>query len=811
LLAAALIAVLACVIIQGVVGSIFRAKVAAALKKSGIELEAGIAWYIPPLGVSLHHVRLSRVQPDGSRLEFFRASRVVLKSGSIPKAGNVLIITRLTIDSPVVQFVARTPAPGPIVVAAPASFVATPVMYTSLDASDPKARPSDRFEVHQMDVSDGRISYTPHGGGPIVVEHINAALGPAGDSMDLYHFTLDADANPVSSGRMTCSGSINSDDSTVAISEFSIHANVGAVLSQLQFLPSSRSKLDTAQADGTLDIHASASMPLHDWRHAVYQGHIQLQSAKVFFPRSNVRVDKGSADIHFDNASDFSGMHVTCAKFQATAGQTQLVIDACDFVTNTDGQTWQLGGLRGRLDVGEGIPALDRCHLKGRFVFTGAADGPMQIPKDKTALSVIHHELTAYPRDVSIQPPKYPIPVQHITGGPITFHAGVVRFANLMGDYGGDRALLDDAHITLDDPRQRIELSCFQKQVRIDGISGTLICRQPGPMYPAKLGLTVAQLRPSGSFAIGGGSWYAINRKLSGETAKPKPDYFFRVSTSAGAFHLTDHKFPLTNIKGDATVSPMLVNITALRGQCFGGTAVATAKITPVKPVHYEGLATFYNANLEMASRQLELKLKKPLIGQMYLQAQVSGVGKDGPSKPIESFSAEGELEVVQGNFGDISVIREAAHPVTRAQDPLTGHAAGTFAIHHQIVTLENCVVGNNSFGLQGSGTIGFDKRLDLNVVAAPLGDWALTLKQGKVLAANSPGADIVRGIQQLFSGAQQALLYDIHVTGTTTAPTVTVVLAPAITEPVAALFGLMITANDNTHLIDQIRSKKEK
>ena len=70
-------------------------------------------------------------------------------------------------------------------------------------------------------------------------------------------------------------------------------------------------------------------------------------------------------------------------------------------------------------------------------------------------------------------------------------------------------------------------------------------------------------------------------------------------------FALTDHRAPLTAIRGDATVSPSSVNITNLRGNFLGGTVIGTAKVTPVPPMHYEAAATFYNVNLELAQQQL--------------------------------------------------------------------------------------------------------------------------------------------------------------------------------------------------------------
>ncbi|HZK79651.1 MAG TPA: hypothetical protein VFC46_01255, partial [Humisphaera sp.] len=547
-----------------------------------------------------------------------------------------------------------------------------------------------------------------------------------------------------------------------------------------------------------------ASMPLKDWRAAKYKADVRLSSGKFLSKSHPINADRIAGEFEIEAQGD-KAIHVDLHSFQAGIGATDLVLDGGKFATTDGNSNWKLTELLGRLDIGQGIAALDRVKLHGRLKFTASASGPTQIPKDATILSVVKHELVAYPVDMAIQPPIYPSPVGHITGGPIRFQGGVVRFENLSGDYGGDKVVLDDGHITLDDPRQKLQLQDLRRQVRIEGIIGTLICRQPGPMYPASLGKVVAQLRPTGPFAISG--WYAINRKLPGEIARPKGDYFFRVSTAGGAFALTDRMAPLTDIRADATVSPMLVDIVRLRGKTLGGEVIAATQFTPGHPMRYAGMATFYNVNLETAWRELGPPTKAPLAGVAYFKIRGSGVGRGGTISPLQAVAAEGEFEIVDGNFGDISAIRAAAKPVSKADQTLDGRAAGVFSLRDEKVTLSNCVVGNPLYGLQGSGTIGFNKALDLHVVAAPLGDWQLALKQN-----NASGlANIAAAIQQVFNGAQHLLLYDVHVTGPATHPTVAAPTpVPIITAPIAAIFGQLIGGSKDSKLIDQLRTRND-
>ena len=733
-----------------IVGSICRARLAAIVRqKLGLELESSFAWYLPPVGVSLHRVHLFTAGQEGGRIEVFNASRVVLQLKERPREGKPISL--------------------------------------------------DRFML-----TGGRLNYSAAGRHPLEMEAVDLELVPAAGAAQVYQFSLSADQNSIRQVHGT--GSINAESLILTLTDISVRTKISALLEQAPFSPQVRQHFLGSEAGGTVDIHGNATIPLRDWSHGTYAGNVHLLAGKLNMPVAGALVDAADANMDIHGTPE-GGFHVAIKKMTATGGATIFDLADGEFVLSPDRAHWDLTGLLGRLEVGGGVPALDRLHVGGRWRFTAKASGPTHFPKDASWLSVVSHEVVAYPRDVAIQPPKYPIPIDHINGGPVTFRGGVIQFTNLIANYGGDRVLLDTGHITLDDPKAGIALKDLRRQVRIDGLNGTLVCKQPGPAYPAGLGKVIAQLRPAGSYAITG--WYAINRKLPTGPPKPKPDYFFRVSTADGTFLLTDHRVSLSSMHADATISPMLVNIGSLRGETLGGTMMAAVKITPVRPVSYDGVLTLYNVNAERVFHDFEITLKKPLVGQAYVKVHATGSGRDGPVSPLKTLAMDGELAIVNGNFGNINPIHAIASTVTKVDPPLDGQAAATFTIRDETVTLLNCAVGNPVFGLQGSGNIGFDKTLNLHAVAAPLGDWGQALKQSNLPLIDSVGSTVVGSIQQIFNGAQRTLLWDIRISGTTHSPSVYAVPAPIITEPVAAIFGQMLQGEKKTPLIEQVRRKK--
>ncbi|MDB5304257.1 MAG: AsmA family, partial [Phycisphaerales bacterium] len=807
-------AVVLCIVGWFVIGMVCRSRIASAVKKStGADLTADHSWYLPPYGVSLRGIRLTRAGSDGQVIELLSASRVDLKLAHLPHAGQPIVIENLLVKSPLMnlargserarQTELRSRA-EPIAATPSATAPATaPQLATASPAAaepDTKAaavtpKNSDKFQIHDLEIVDARVRYDNRShGGAEVAELSRIQVSVTGDKAATGDYDYRISADDPAGVQLKISGTANIDDLIVQVPELSMKARLAALSPELPLSDAQHGKVAPFLKDGTLEVTGKATVPLRDPQHALVDATVSLDGAKADLHRLKMTIDRADAKfvIHGGNKSADESNPVALAvmKLRVDSGKTSLILNGGTLAVTPDGAGWELGKLVGRLDVGGGVPAFDRVHLGGRFSFTGTAGGPFRLPGGQSPFVAFRHEVLAYPRDASIQPPKFPVPIEHIGGGQICFRGGVVRFQNLIGQYGGDRVLLEDAHITLDDPRERARIGDLRQQVRIEGMAGTIIFNQPPTPYPDGLGKVIAQLRPTGPFDIGGGSWYAINIRRPGETVKPKADYFFHVSTTQGAFAVYEGRVPLKNIHGDSTISPLLIDIPQFRADSFEGSVTATAKITPTRPVRYDGQLLLYDVNLDKASAIIHPPDGKrdQLSGRGFANLHISGGGPDAAHTARQLFAADGEVEIINGDFSLVPVVKAAADRVTGPNQSLVGQAAGVVSVRNEVVVLNNCAVGNPLFGLQGSGTIGFDKSLDLHAVAAPLGDWGDALRQSKI-----PVIDNIAGaIQQLFNGAQRTLLWDLRISGTTSQPKVATIPAPAITEPIAALFGQM-------------------
>ena len=107
------------------------------------------------------------------------------------------------------------------------------------------------------------------------------------------------------------------------------------------------------------------------------------------------------------------------------------------------------------------------------------------------------------------------------------------------------------------------------------------------------------------------------------------------------------------------------------------------------------------------------------------------------------------------------------AEQVKKNQDPGIGDAAAVFHIANRSIDIPRAAVNAPLVGLQGQGTVGFDRSLNLTVIAAPLGDWRDQMRQAKIPIIG----DVLGAVQQLLNSVQGVLLYQFRVTGTVDQP----------------------------------------
>jgi hypothetical protein len=373
----------------------------------------------------------------------------------------------------------------------------------------------------------------------------------------------------------------------------------------------------------------------------------------------------------------------------------------------------------------------------------------------------------------------------------IQYAAGAAIFKDIHARYGQDDIKLVFARILPDHPATLVNLL------------GEINFHAPSPPYPPPLAKIVPRLNPTGVYRIIG------NTTLD----KPLTKTDLTVSADDATVAPTPKEIPFEHVHGELHIDEKRMELRNVAATLAGGEVTLKGTIDTPRPHAYSLEATAQKVNLEQLAPVLLASAKEQgrLRGDVYGKATIKGSGRVGEKSALELMTVDGELESHESDLWQGNVVSGVVQRVKVSRDSLsTGEAAAIFSIKDRVIELKNAAINSPLLGLQGSGTVSFDKLLDLNVVAAPLGDWKMNLKKLKIPIVSDVTGEIAGAVQRLLTAATSALLYQFHVTGEMKKPTITPVPVPVLTETAAAIFGKMTKEQKDHSLIESIRDKKD-
>src|SRR5690348_11018180 len=129
----------------------------------------------------------------------------------------------------------------------------------------------------------------------------------------------------------------------------------------------------------------------------------------------------------------------------------------------------------------------------------------------------------------------------------------------------------------------------------------------------------------------------------------------------------------------------MLIDVTRLECNVFGGRGVASGKIVPRKPFFIqEGKVALREIDLATVARTFQPdRPNEKANGRAFLNFTFDGsLSRKGDVEPLDVLRGRGEFEVIEGNFWTLPVIGQVAHEAKKETNGLTlGEAAGVFRI----------------------------------------------------------------------------------------------------------------------------------
>jgi hypothetical protein len=798
-------------------------------------LQIGRMMYAPPFGVRARDVRLiagASAGPEFAGTELLKVAKLDLKLARHPFHEGPLVIQNITVHDPEVHVIRTADGrlvgmhnlvrpDAPTVQSTQPTTAPVPATQVASGESEPisesaaRAKVSDMFELRHFGINGGRVVFEDRsrpGLPPVVWKDLNVGMETTPQSRSRYGYTLNAEHGDLA--QLKSSGSFDLDELLFDVGSLHVEARTTYTHDESPLPAQVQRVLRDYRVEGRVLLDADGKFSVRDREGSAFRATVELRDASGYSPLWDATVDRAAVKLGIEGHGT-SQVLMGVQACEIASGDTVARLDKGELLLDGDANAWTVREVVGRIDLGGRVetlpkksrPLLAGMNPRGTVDFTFAADGKLRPAPGEYVLAPEDVAALVYPRNVSLHPPKSPAPINDLGGGgSIRKERGtrVVVADNLTFAYGTDPVVLTSARLQLP-----ADLSALRDQTRVEEIGGTIDFRRPGPRYPGKFGRVVESLRPVGPFVVGRDSWFAVSKVATG---RRKGDWYFSVSTDAGSFTLTEDRIELLHMTGDATVSNMLIDVRRLEADVLGGKLTGTVQVTPGGARQYQGRAYLRGVDLAAVSKVYILPETRGarLSGVGNLNIEFAGEKKKDGTAPLDTLRAAGEFEVFRGHFWTVPVLGEIAKRAGGGRELTVGEAAGVFEVEGDRILLRSAAVSSPALGLQGSGSIGPERRLDLDVVAAPLGDWRDKVKQTNVPIVSDVAGEVVGAVQKLVNTATSTLLYEFRVTGTAGHPHLAAVPVPALSDAGALLFGGMMREGREGKLLESLRPKKE-
>ncbi len=743
-------------------------------------LDIGKLIYHAPYGVMVTDASLVTTGPDGQPLELLRMPRLDLRLAQRPWASGPLLINSVILTSPSLHLVRTTAGivgrKKPVATDSPAK--------DSNNNSKTPLKLSRIFRLTQFVLQGGNIEYDDlaHAHAlPLVWKNINIDLNTSRVSEAGYAYHLNINNEPIA--RFETSGVADLDELTLNVEKCALVVRVDPTAHQSALPAEFQEPLKNWQARGVLSIDATGKISLSDPASSTWHSVIELNQASARVPGWQTPVDRLGLKIELTDGSDGKvdgkpfapGQHPTATidQMELAAGDSVFRLNHAEAIADAQKRTWRLTGLSGHIDPGisrAALPAsiraqLDRLKIRGAVDFALEADGPLR----SRDLGKYAGRLEITPIDFTLQPPGFESPVDGIT--PLIFHVadGMMTAETLRGTCGDNLVYLKTAELALND---------FPNQIKLSNLAGC-ITFGPSQKYPPLIARQLEPVKPVGPFFFNGSLSLDSGRKSN------PLDYNIQVHTTRGRMTVSDRMIPVTNIDTVVNVTPAAATISRFEASVLEGSTSATGRIDLTGRMPYQMNVNLRDIDLAELGQFLADPGKKPmpLSGRAVFKADFNGQVPAGADPAWKGLTGNGEFEVLHGDFWRIPVMKSISDSVAVKQAVTVGEAAGQFHLFDGRIHFDRAVANSPVLGVEGTGDVYLSDRIDMTLIANPLGNWGQHVADGgiaKLLDIAQHGVNI----------ATQQALYQVQLTGKASDPKPNAVPTPFLSKQASRLLG---------------------
>ncbi len=779
--AALALVVLIWIVLPLVVAPILRGKLEALVTNHlHAELKLANLSYRFPYTVHVTDARLVARGGANDGHELLRLARGTLALDELPLGRGPLLIHAIELDHPTLHLV-RAPTGdllgGGLLVRDPGSQPEQP---------DERMKLSDLFRLRRLTLRGGKVVYEDRarpGSPPMVWDNLTTDLGIAPRERAVYDFRYTAGGAPLA--ELMAKGSIDIDQLLLTVDAIVLTGRADASATQTSVPAVVQEFVRRHRIAGAVQIEGAGTVPLRDPASASAKASVEIEGGRAHVWRYDRTLDRLDLRLELEKPAGRAEITLRVPKVAARASPAEVTIADARGTLDWNAQTWRLSVPRAEARFFDDVNGKASTHPASAGSVALALDVAGSLDRGRIQWEQSSGRATLH--DVTLRPPRFPHPLTHVSGA-FQVTEGTMLAEQLSGRYGDDVWAVSSA---------RVALTKLPDRVDVIDIVGAATFAPPSPEYPNGLAKVIAGLGPAGTFNVTGG--FTRDRAAAG----PKVRWDVLVtSDGGGAFAVTDRRIPLTSIRGAARVTREQIDVRRFLANSFDGAVAAAGTIDPRRPVSYRGEVSVENVDFHGLVERLRAPQNTASATATAPTFAVTGrldgsLSLESEGGSVEMLDASGEIVVRDGVLWEVPVVSHVVGRTNVAPDALrAGEAGAVFEVRDGVVHVRHAAVSSPALGLQGWGTIdlrGGDRALDLDVVAAPLGDWERHLKKTRVPLVSDVAGAALGAMQKVLNTATSTLLYEFRVTGTPSKPHLAAVPAPVLTEAAAVVFHGML------------------
>ncbi|HEX3355712.1 MAG TPA: AsmA-like C-terminal region-containing protein, partial [Tepidisphaeraceae bacterium] len=264
---------------------------------------------------------------------------------------------------------------------------------------------------------------------------------------------------------------------------------------------------------------------------------------------------------------------------------------------------------------------------------------------------------------------------------------------------------------------------------------------------------------------------------------------------------------PISNFSGNMQISQSSIRFWNFQGDLLSGHATASGTVKLDTPPTYDADFTFQSIDLSQLDETLLWKGKSnPLTGVADINAKLQGTLSSDSQQALDTLKVQGDCDITGMKLWKSRVLTTIGNTLNLPAEALAeGNGAVVYSIADRTATLSRLAIHTKLLGLQANGIIGFDGMCNLDIIAAPLGDWRSQIDSMKIPIFGDVAGQFASGVQKMVNKSSR-LLYKFQTSGKIPDVQTKVVPAPALTNAAAKVFGGMLQGVKEDDLLKSLK-----